>query len=192
LKPPQNSSPPPGQIVLKGGDELFNHKSVKEFFEYLHQSWHPNRKKKIALYLGCSKHKPFSVSFMHKKICGMLRKHRLGVIVQQYILSEPLTICPRELETHFPAAHYDFPPERLSEKGRRIFIERLRMFLLKTQRFHDYHIVFAPNHHKQIFKEASQELIVANFVPYNVYYLPKLLNALNNVKNGGNSDVSRN
>lgn len=184
MKTPQNSLPPPGQTILKGGDELFNHESVKEFFENLLQGWCPSEGKNIALYLGCSHHKPFSESFMHKKVSGMLKKHRLMGIVQQYILSEPLTICPRELETHFPAAHYDFPPERLGERGRKIFVERLRKFLLKAQGFHDRHIVFAPNHHKQIFKEASFDLISAIFVPYNVYYLPKLLRTLKSVNNG--------
>lgn len=184
MKTSQNSLPTPGQIALRGGDELFNHESVEEFFENVLQGWRPSEGKNIALYLGCSHHKPFSESFMHKKVSGMLKKHRLMGIVQQYILSEPLTICPRELETHFPAAHYDFPPERLGEMGRKIFVERLRKFLLKAQRLHNHHIVFAPNHHKQIFKEASLGLIKANFVPYNVYYLPKLLHALKNLNDG--------
>ena len=183
MKTSQKRLMTPGQIVLIGGDELFNHQSVKEFFENLLEGWRPSKGKNIALYLGCSHHKPFSESFMHKKVVGMLKKHNLRDIVQQYILSEPLTICPRELETHFPAAHYDFPPGKLGEKGRKIFVERLRKFLLKAQRLHTHHIVFAPNHHKQIFKEASFNLINPNFVPYNVYYLPKLLHALKSLNN---------
>ena len=184
MKPSQNSLLTPGQIVLEGGDELFYHESVKEFFELVHQGWSPIKQKNIALYLGCSHHKPFSESFIHRKVIGMLKKHKLGSAVQQYIISEPLTICPRELETHFPAAHYEFPPERLSELGRRIFVKRLRKFLLKAQRLHGHHVLFAPNHHKQIFKEASLNLIDARFVPYNVYYLPKLLHTLKALHNG--------
>jgi predicted RNA-binding protein len=117
------------------------------------------------------------------KTIRMLKKYNLDGFVQQFIISEPLTICPRELETTFPAANYDFPPERLGNKGKREFVKRLRIFLHKrASNTYGYHVVFAPNHHKEIICEASKELINPTYVPYNIYQLPKLLQVLKELK----------
>jgi predicted RNA-binding protein len=168
----------PGYIVLTGGDELFFNEHVLRFYRYVLEEWAPSEKP-IALYFGCSNHKPFSKSFIHMKTIRMLKKYDLEKYVQQFIISEPLTICPRELETTFPAANYDFPPERLGKQGKEEFIKRLRTFLqLHALKFYKYHVVFAPNHHKEIFCKASEKIIKPIYVPYNLYQLPNLLKAL--------------
>lgn len=176
-----NTLYPPGHIVLRGSDELFFNEHVCNFYNYILNQWNPPLKK-IALYLGCSHHKPFSKSFIHLKIIKMLRRHDLDILVQQFIISEPLTICPRELEKIFPAAHYDFPPRKLGDNGRKIFIERLRAFLKKYSSRYYFHVGFMPNHHKKIFIEASSELLNVQYVPYNIYYLPRLLRLLKRLK----------
>jgi len=176
----------PGQIVLKGGDELFQNKYVCSFYNYILNSWVPPHKK-IALYFGCSWHKPFSRSFIHLKAIKMLEKYELDKMVQQFIISEPLIICPRELENVFPAANYDFPPKRLGERGRKIFVERLRSFIKKYGSNYDFHVGFMPNHHREIFDEASKGIIKPLYIPYNVFQLPNLLELLKrlNKKIGG-------
>jgi len=171
----------PGLIVLDGGDELFFNQYVLDFYYNVLENWEADGKL-IALYFGCSHHKPFSKSFIHMKTIRMLKKHDLNSLVQQFILSEPLTICPRELERVFPAANYNFPPQRLGEIGRREFINRLQMFLKKNATKYEYHVVFAPNHHKEIFIEASKGLIEPICVSYNLYRLPELLNILKELK----------
>ncbi|MEM2742235.1 MAG: DUF5591 domain-containing protein [Candidatus Aenigmatarchaeota archaeon] len=176
------SFPEPGLIVLYGGDELFFNEHVLRFYDYVLNEW-GLPEKPIALYFGCSQHKPFSRSFVHLKTIRMLKKHGLDDFVQQFIISEPLTICPRELETKFPAANYDFPPERLGHKGREEFVKRLRTFLHKrASNAYRYHVVFAPNHHKEIFSEASESLLNPTYVPYNLYQLPRLLQVLEEIK----------
>jgi len=170
----------PGEISLTGGDELFFNEDVISFYEGILMNWKPPHKP-LALYMGCTHHKPFSKSFMHRKVIGMIESHDLQKIVQQYIVSEPLAICPRELERIYPAANYDFPPEKLTSRGRKIFIYRLRKFLLKSTEYHLYHIGFVPNHHRSILKEASEKIINPTFVPYNIYYLPKLLKRLEEI-----------
>lgn len=174
--------PEPGVIVLRGSDDLFFEKHVYSFYRYILQEWSPS-KKHIALYMGCSNHKPFSKSFMHMKVIRMLEKHDLDNFVQQFILSEPLIICPRELEETFPAANYDFPPDRLGEKGRKEFVSRLQTFLCKrATRMYRFHVGFMPNHHKEIFSQASEGVLEPKFVPYNVYQLPRLLALLKELK----------
>jgi predicted RNA-binding protein len=173
--------PEPGIIVLKGGDDLFFNKHVLNFYHFILEVWDPPPKR-IALYLGCTHHKPFSGSFIHKKLMRMLTKHELDETVQQFIVSEPLVICPRELEKTFPAANYDFPPQYLGEIGKREFILRLRNFLHKHIHHYEFHVSFMPNHHKEIFMQAAKGLLQAQFVPYNLYYLPRLLSHLRDLK----------
>jgi predicted RNA-binding protein len=176
------SIPEPGFIVLDGGDELFFNEHVLRFYRYVLNGWKPSEKP-IALYFGCSHHKPFSQSFIHMKTIRMLRKHDLDDFVQQFVVSEPLTVCPRELETTFPAANYDFPPERLGKRGKEEFVKRLRMFLQRcASKAYEYHVVFVPNHHKEIFSEASEKVLEPAYVPYNLYQLPKLLIVLEGLK----------
>jgi len=174
--------PEPGFIVLDGGDELFFNEHILRFYHYVLDQWKPSEKP-IALYFGCSHHKPFSRSFVHMKTIRMLKKHDLDDFVQQFIVSEPLTVCPRELETNFPAANYDFPPERLGKRGKEEFVKRLRMFLQRRAcKAYEYHVVFVPNHHKEIFGEASKKVLEPTYVPYNLYQLPKLLIVLEGLK----------
>ena len=166
--------------ILEGGDELFSHSAVQRFFSNFLLSWISD--KPIALFLGCSKHKPFSNSFIHKKVMGLLRKYEFNPIVQEYIISEPLVICPREWEKIYPAAHYDFPPEDMTEVGRNIFIERLRHAIDSIRDHHQYFMIFAPNHHKNIILEAAPEDLELIKIPYNIYMLPRMLQSLQNIR----------
>ncbi|HEC88411.1 MAG TPA: hypothetical protein ENI52_03750 [Thermoplasmata archaeon] len=162
---------------LDGGDELFFHSAVLDFYSDVMNVWE-NNGRFIALLLGCSKHKPYSESFIHKKIIGMLKKHNFDDIVQQLIISEPLVVCPREWENRYPAAHYEFPPERLGEEGMEIFVMRLRDFFKKFNDQYSKYIVFTPNHHRKIILAAAEGIIDPVIIPYNIYQLPKLLNVI--------------
>ncbi|MCS7123035.1 MAG: DUF5591 domain-containing protein [Candidatus Aenigmarchaeota archaeon] len=161
---------------LKGSDELFFHPAVVNYYRMVIEKWVSN--KKTALLLGCSMHKPYSTSFMHKKVIGLLKKHGLENEVQQYIIGEPMVVVPRELENLYPASNYDFDPKNLCELGKRVFIERLRAFFNKAVNMHERFVVFAPNHHKQIILSASANLFEPVLVSYNIYKLPKLLSVL--------------
>lgn len=167
------------KIFLRGGDNLFFNDAVLLFFMKLMSEWQSS--KKIALLMGCSAHKPYSKSFIHRKVISMLRRHNLSEYVQEYVIGEPMTVVPREWENVYPADSYDFPPEKLGDEGRRIFINRLNAFFRKAIAMHETFIVFAPNHHKKIILEACNNLFEPIVVPYNIYNLPKLLNALKEV-----------
>lgn len=169
-----------GVEILKGGDELFSHPDVQHFFNRFLVNWISS--KPIALFLGCSKHKPFSNSFIHKKVIGLLKKHEFDSIVQEYIISEPLVICPREWEEFYPAAHYDFPPEDMTEAGRNIFVKRLRHAVSSIRDYHQYFMIFAPNHHKHIILEAVPEDLRLIKIPYNIYMLPRMLQSLQELR----------
>jgi archaeosine synthase len=165
------------EIVLKGGDELFFHEDVIRFYNRVMNEWDLNSKN-IALLLGCSLHKPYSHSFMHQKIIAMIKKHELDKDIQQYIIGEPLAVCPREWEELYPAAHYNFPPEKMGKTGREIFVSRLKKFFERAVNHYTVFVCFAPNHHKGIVLEASEDIFEPMVIPYNVYKLPTLLDTL--------------
>jgi len=166
--------------IIAGGDELFFHLDVQNFFHSFLTNW--ASEKPIALFLGCSKHKPFSNSFIHKKVMGLLKKHEFNPIVQEYIISEPLVICPREWEKIYPAAHYDFPPENMTEVGRSTFVKRLRHAVNSIRDHHQYFMIFAPNHHRSIILEATPEDLELIQIPYNIYMLPRMLQSLQDIR----------
>ena len=163
--------------ILRGGDELFLNKAVIRFYNSVMNEWE-NNGKSIALLLGCTSHKPYSTSFIHKKVIGLIQKHELDNKVQQFIIGEPLVICPREWETRYPAAHYDFPPEMLGEEGKKIFIMRLRDFFKKFYPRYSTFITFTPNHHRRIISAACEGLLTPIVVSYNIYNLPRLLTVI--------------
>ncbi len=68
-------------------------------------------KKKIVVIFPCSARKPYSQSKSHKKFLNTLDSldKRKGGYIQELILTSPLGVIPRELETVYPAAHYDIP-----------------------------------------------------------------------------------
>jgi predicted RNA-binding protein len=165
--------------ILSGGDELFNNPHVLDFYQSVIDEW--SSTKKIALLMACSKSKPYSNSMMHKKVQGLIKKHQYEERIQQYIIGEPLIAVPREWEEKYPAANYEFPPNEMTEKGRKIFVNRLKIFIKKISNMHDQFIIFTPNHHRQIILESVNSLIDPVIVPYNIFQLPKLLTAIQEI-----------
>ena len=170
----------PGVILLKD-EKLFYHPLIKIYHDYILQVWQPIPLP-IALYLPCSKHKPYSKSFMQLKIRRMLYKWGLIDYVQIYIVSEPLVLVPYQLEKLFPAAHYDYPPERVSNDEIEIYIKVLREILKKLRQAHKVHIYSLPRFHKAIFENAASSDGDYIYVPYNVYYIPRLARTLSSFK----------
>jgi predicted RNA-binding protein len=165
--------------ILVGGDSLFFNPSVKKFNQNLMKNWISH--KEIALFLGCTKYKPYSSSMMHKKVIGLINKYEYDPFIQQYIIGEPLVAVPREWETNYPAAHYEFPPNEMTGQGRDIFVERLTKFFVKIEKMHTYFVVFTPNHHRAIALEASDGIFTPIIVAYNIFQLPNLLKVLKEI-----------
>lgn len=65
----------------------------------------------LTVVLPCSARKPYSKSKSHMLFQKYIRrgaKEKLG-LVHEVILTSPLGLVPRELESVYPAAHYDVP-----------------------------------------------------------------------------------
>jgi archaeosine synthase alpha-subunit len=61
-------------------------------------------KTEVAVLLPCSARKPYSLSQSHRKF-----QQAIGGRAHELIVTSPLGLVPRELETVYPAGHYDVP-----------------------------------------------------------------------------------
>lgn len=176
----------PGKIFSSLGS--FFAKDVKEYHNFIINDWEPPQSP-ISLFLPCSNNKPISSSFMQKKIRSIVRNMGLDEDVSIFIVSEPLGIIPQSFELFYPAAHYDFPPEKVQhgknyEKYRDIVKEGIKKITAKSERY----IYSLPKTHKEVFEDSLSSLPSkkgkSNFIysPYHLYHLPKLKEALEKVK----------
>ncbi|NHK30305.1 MAG: hypothetical protein FK730_03065 [Asgard group archaeon] len=85
--------------------------AVKEYQKRIRDRFQIKDTKKIIVIFPCSARKPYSESKSHQrflKVLNNLDRKKRGYI-QELILTSPLGVIPRELETVYPAAHYDIP-----------------------------------------------------------------------------------
>ncbi|NHJ46827.1 MAG: hypothetical protein FK733_03475 [Asgard group archaeon] len=85
--------------------------AVKEFQKRIRQRFQIKDNKKIVVIFPCSARKPYSESRSHRKFLNVLDKvgRKKRGYIQELILTSPLGVIPRELESVYPAAHYDIP-----------------------------------------------------------------------------------
>jgi len=92
------------KFYANSSDDL-HRAEVKRFASRILERYTP--KSKILLLLPCSATKPYSLSPSHQKVIkalGALRR-----CVDEAIITSPLGVVPRYLETVYPAMHYDVP-----------------------------------------------------------------------------------
>ncbi|MBK5113628.1 MAG: DUF5591 domain-containing protein [Candidatus Heimdallarchaeota archaeon] len=139
---------------LIGGDELFQEPRFVKHYNFMIEDYIPNIEKPIAFFLSCSKHKPYNKSPYRRVFHAMLaKKLSLRDLSQIYTVSEPAIIVPEELDDT-NITKYDFPPDKMKEEGRSIFIERLAFLLPKLIHAHKYSFYILPKHHRGIFEQA--------------------------------------
>lgn len=63
----------------------------------------------VLLLLPCSARKPYSRSKTHRAVGDAVWAAGAAGLVHEVIVTSPLGLVPRELETVYPAAHYDVP-----------------------------------------------------------------------------------
>ena len=63
----------------------------------------------LIVLLPCSSKKPYSLSKSHSKFHSVMKKKGNFSQIQEFILTSPLGVIPRQLETIYPANSYDIP-----------------------------------------------------------------------------------
>ncbi|MEA3343607.1 MAG: DUF5591 domain-containing protein, partial [archaeon] len=98
--------------------------------------------KKYALFLPCSYRKPYSSSRTHKEILKRLTPLPFYASIHQLMISNP-GIIPREFETKYPFAHYDWPEWEETPKIKKQYIKTTEKRIQNYLKTHKYEKVFA-------------------------------------------------
>ncbi|MGB7788472.1 archaeosine synthase subunit alpha [Methanoregula sp.] len=90
-------------VMKANSGESMQRVEVKRFAERVVNRYVPPRCD-VAVLLPCSARKPYSLSQSHRKF-----QMAAGSRAHELIVTSPLGLVPRELETIYPAGHYDVP-----------------------------------------------------------------------------------
>ncbi len=92
-------------VLIANTAESQNRVEVTRFAERVISRFAPPDPPGTIVILPCSARKPYSQSMSHAKFIEALSGYRQQI--HEIILTSPLGVVPRELETVYPAAHYD-------------------------------------------------------------------------------------
>ncbi len=97
------------QVPVTYRDDL-NSPDFRLWRERLKNDFTPLEHKKVLLLLPCSASKPYSGSRTHTRIAKELSSVKgWKAICQRLVLTSPIGVVPMELESLYPASHYDIP-----------------------------------------------------------------------------------
>ena len=97
-----------GQVYATSKESLERPEMVR-FRRRLARRYRKPTSARILVLLPCSSRKPYALSKTHKILFSALDRVRNRGAVHEVVLTSPLGVVPRELETCYPAAHYDLP-----------------------------------------------------------------------------------
>jgi len=92
-----------GKIMRANSGESMQRAEVRRFADRVVTRYIPP-KTDVAVLIPCSAKKPYSLSQSHRKF-----QQAIGGRAHELIVTSPLGLVPRELETVYPAGHYDVP-----------------------------------------------------------------------------------
>ncbi|MCK5176957.1 MAG: DUF5591 domain-containing protein [Candidatus Aenigmarchaeota archaeon] len=109
--------------------------------EYLANFYIPPKIKKHILFLPCSFRKPYARSKTHKAIIERLKSVWGYEKIHQIMISNP-GLIPRELESKYPFAHYDWPEIQETKTIKKLYIkitkQRLEKYLENHRNDYSY------------------------------------------------------
>ena len=95
------------KIVRSLGPSSYHRPDFQFFRENTIKNFEPEPWTNLIILLPCSAKKPYSQSKSHKRFYGVLRKFTEFPNFQEFILTSPLGVIPRQLENIYPVNSYD-------------------------------------------------------------------------------------
>ena len=89
------------------GPSSYNRPDFQHFRENTIKNFEPESWTRLIILLPCSSKKPYSKSKSHKAFYSVIRKFSEFPDFQEFILTSPLGVIPRQLENIYPANSYD-------------------------------------------------------------------------------------
>ena len=195
------------------GEKVFSHPDMVRANEYvLHEYTPPVRN--VCIFVPCAKVKPYHTSPSHRKYDKVI----FSVLAPEEVHIVAFGTCgvtPRELDTEYPFAHYDFVLGNcnvLSVKKRFVELEskRLYHYLEKTRNTYKHRIAYCTGDFRQAMQRACKKTdLDVTILPHaetlercrvrgrkfeygslsNVHYLADLRAALLSISNASAQDV---
>ncbi|MFW6122408.1 MAG: DUF5591 domain-containing protein [Petrotogales bacterium] len=160
--------------------DMIDDERVVNFREWLYKNWESN--KKYAILLDCSTVKPYSNSPTHMKVIQEIRRYNLGHVVQQYTMSEPIGVVPREHETKYPCYAYNLIL-RPHHSGYDRMIEVFKEGVDFIKPMHDFFITFMPSNKLHMIKKAINFKTID--IPWGLYEQPPIKSIVDEVEEKG-------
>lgn len=91
-------------VMRANSSESMDRAEVRRFMGRVTTRYIPPKNADVAVLLPCSAKKPYSLSRSHRRF-----QAAVGGRAHELIVTSPLGLVPRELETVYPAMHYDVP-----------------------------------------------------------------------------------
>lgn len=91
-------------VMRANSSESMDRAEVRRFMDRVVTRYIPPKNADVAVLLPCSARKPYSLSQSHRRF-----QMAIGNRAHELIVTSPLGLVPRELETVYPAMHYDVP-----------------------------------------------------------------------------------
>lgn len=92
------------------GEESLYHPAIVEYRRRIKERFIPNINSPIVLLIPCSAKKPYSFSQSHKLFRQAVKAGIKNTnLINELIITSPLGVVPRELESIYPARFYDIP-----------------------------------------------------------------------------------
>ncbi len=124
-----------GGPFLASSKESLWRPEIRRYRERLETRYLPPSSPSILLLLPCSARKPYSLSKTHRMFREAVRNSGIASSVQEVIVTSPLGIVPRELETVYPAQQYDIPVTGHWDEDEKNIIKHMLGWLLSTRKY---------------------------------------------------------
>lgn len=141
--------------------------AIQEYFLLILEKFVPT-KKKILLFIQCSKIKPYSNSISHKYIRKAI-EDAIGYDpylfpencqIQIVVISSLIGPVPYEFDIDYIPSHYNLSVNKITknqfEEIKPILVERISKFLLKFKDYYEKIIFFVKNNYKIVCEECIE------------------------------------
>ncbi|MFW9987039.1 MAG: DUF5591 domain-containing protein [Candidatus Odinarchaeota archaeon] len=146
------------KIVKSLGPSSYHRPDFQFFRENIIKYFEPEFWTNLIILLPCSAKKPYSQSKSHKKFYNILRKFREFPNFQEFILTSPLGVIPRQLENVYPVNAYDISVTGDWDNEETNIISEMIVKLLEKYNKNIPIICHLQNGYLEIAKRASSKL----------------------------------
>ena len=128
-------TPIKGSRFHAGSKESLTRPDVIRWRRRLEQRYARPEGVRVLLLIPCSAKKPYSLSQSHMRFRQAIWDSGRADLVHEVIVTSPLGLVPRELETFYPAKDYDIPVTGHWDREEKNMVQEMVSWLLRTQKY---------------------------------------------------------